>query len=79
MTICKSIIHTQIDQLNWQLSISNMSVAPIQKSKISTGSLNTSSTSLAISKEPGVTLVNSDDKELPESFEYMKPEKLPGR
>ena len=56
-----------------------MSVAPIQKSKISTGSLNTSSTSLAISKEPGVTLVNSDDKELPESFEYMKPEKLPGR
>ena len=47
-----------------------MTVAPIQKSKIST--------SLAITKEPGVTLVNSDDKELPESFEYMKPEKLPG-
>ena len=56
-----------------------MSVAPIQKSKSSTGSLNTSSTSLVISKESGVTLVHPDGKELPESFEYAKPKKLPGR
>ena len=52
-----------------------MSVVPIEKSKASTGSLNTSSTSLAISKESGVTLVHPDGKELPESFEYIKPEK----
>ena len=67
------------NQLDRQLSTSNMSVAPIQKSKSSTGSLNTSSTSLVISKESGVTLVHPDGKELPESFEYAKPEKLPGR
>ena len=55
-----------------------MSVAPIEKSKSSTGSLNTSSTSLVISKESGVTLVHPDGKELPESFEYVKPEKAAG-
>ena len=52
-----------------------MSVTPIGKSTSSMGSLNTSSTSLAISKESGVTLVHPDGKELPESFEYIKPEK----
>ena len=55
-----------------------MSVAPIEKSKSSTGSLNTSSTSLVISKESGVTLVHPDGKELPENFEYVKPEKSAG-
>ena len=48
-----------------------MSVEPIEKSRC----LNVSSTSLVISKESGVTLVHPDGKELPESFEYMKPEK----
>ena len=55
-----------------------MSVAPIEKSKASTGSLNTSSTSLVISKESGVTLVHTDGKKLPEEFEYVKPEKSAG-
>ena len=50
-----------------------MSVAPIEKSKSSIGSLNASSTSLVISKESGVTLVHPDGKELPESFDYVKP------
>ena len=52
-----------------------MSVAPIEKSKASTASLNTSSTSLVISKESGVVLVHPDDKKLPESFEYVEPKK----
>ena len=55
-----------------------MSVAPIEKSKSSIGSLNASSTSLVISKESGVTLVHPDGKELPESFDYVKPEELAG-
>ena len=55
-----------------------MSVAPIEKSKTSTGSLNTSSTSLVISKDTGVTLVHPDGKKLPEEFEYVKPEKSAG-
>ena len=46
-----------------------MSVAPIENS------LNSSSTSIVISKESGVTLAHSDGKKLPESFEYVKPEK----
>ena len=50
-----------------------MSVAPIEKSKASTTSLNTSSTSLVISKESGVVLVHPDDKKLPETFEYVEP------
>ena len=52
-----------------------MSVTPIGKSTLSMGSLNTSSTSLVISKESGATLVHPGGKELPESFEYVKPEK----
>ena len=55
-----------------------MSVTPIEKSKSSTGSLNTSSTSLVISKESGVVLVHPDDKKLPESFEYVQPKKGAG-
>ena len=55
-----------------------MSVAPIEKSKSSTASLNTSSTSLVISKESGVVLVHPDDKKLPESFEYVQPKKGAG-
>ena len=51
-----------------------MSVAP----KPSTGSLNTSSTSLVISKESGVTLVHPDGKKLPEEFEYVEPQKSAG-
>ena len=48
-----------------------MSVAPTEESKVSTGSLNASSTSLVISKESGVVLV-------PESFEYVEPKKGAG-
>ena len=55
-----------------------MSVAPIEKSKASTASLNTSSTSLVISKESGVVLVHPDGKELPESFQYVEPKKGAG-
>ena len=55
-----------------------MSVAPIEKSKSLTGSLNTSSTSLVISKESGVVLVHPDGKELPESFQYVEPKKGAG-
>ena len=51
-----------------------MSVAPLEISKSLTGSLNTSSTALVISKKSGVTLVHPHGKELPENFEYMEPE-----
>ena len=55
-----------------------MSVAPIEKSKTSTGSLNASSTSLVISKDTGVTLVHPDGEKLPDQFEYVQPEKSAG-
>ena len=55
-----------------------MSVAPTEKPKSSTGSLNTSSTSLVISKESGFVLVHPDGEKLPETFEYVKPEKSAG-
>ena len=55
-----------------------MSVAPIEKPKSSMGSLNTSSTSLVISKESGVVLVHPDGEKLPETFEYVQPKKEEG-
>ena len=55
-----------------------MSVAPTEKPKSSTGSLNTSSTSLVISKESGVVLVHPDGEKLPETFEYVQPKKEEG-
>ena len=55
-----------------------MSVAPIEKPKSSIGSLNTSSTSLVISKESGVVLVHPDGEKLPETFEYVQPKKEEG-
>ena len=51
-----------------------MSVAPLDISNSLTGSLNISSTALVISKKSGVTLVHPHGTELPENFEYMKPE-----
>ena len=51
-----------------------MSVAPTEKPKSSMGSLNTSSTSLVISKESGVVLVHPDGEKLPETFEYVQPQ-----
>ena len=47
-----------------------MSVAPTEESKASTVSLN--------AKESGVVLVHPDEKELPESFEYVEPKKGTG-
>ena len=55
-----------------------MSVAPTEKPKSSMGSLNTSSTSLVISKESGVVLVHPDGEKLPETFEYVQPKKEEG-
>ncbi len=54
-----------------------MSVEPIEKST-STGSLTSSSTSLVISRETGVTLVHPDGNQLPEQFEYVQPKKSTG-
>ena len=55
-----------------------MTVAPIEKSEPLTGYLNTSSSAVVITKDSGDTQVHPDGKELPERFEYIKPEKSAG-
>ena len=54
-----------------------MSVAPIETLKSKRWS-DASSTSLVISKETGLTLVNPDGEKLPDQFEYVKPKKSTG-